>query len=83
MAQIYVDRTDDGQISVRIYAGVSKPKTKLFHDRDQAVAFAESKMGRTGMVLDTTLMTAEQLAQQKARQERSEAIIAEANENKE
>ena len=75
MRSIYVDRLDDGRISVRIYAGMSKPKTRLFPGRDEAVAFAESKMGRKGMVLDTTLMTAEQLEAHKAREARAEAIL--------
>jgi hypothetical protein len=44
MRSIYVDRLDDGRISVWIYAGMSKPKTRYFPDRDEAVAFAESKM---------------------------------------
>jgi hypothetical protein len=71
---------DDGQISVRIYAGISKPKTRLFGDRDEAVKFAESRMGQKGMVLDTTLMSAEQLAAHKAREARAEAIVKAANE---
>jgi hypothetical protein len=75
MRSIYVDRLDDGRISVRIYAGMSKPKTRLFPGRDEAVAFAESKMGRKGMVLDTTLMTAEQLEAHKAREARAEALL--------
>ncbi|MCB8882935.1 hypothetical protein ACELLULO517_21995 [Acidisoma cellulosilytica] len=66
---------DDGRISVRVYAGVSKPKTRYFPDRNEAIAFAESKMGRKGMVLDTTLMTPEQLEAHKAREARAEAIM--------
>ncbi|MCB8877877.1 hypothetical protein [Acidisoma silvae] len=54
---------------------MSKPKTRLFLDRDEAVAFAESKMGRKGMVLDTTLMTAEQLEAHKAREAWAEEIL--------
>jgi hypothetical protein len=80
MRCIYVDRLDDGQISVRIYAGISKPKTRLFGDRDEAVKFAESRMGQKGMVLDTTLMSAEQLAAHNAREARAEAIVKAANE---
>jgi hypothetical protein len=37
--------------------------------------FAESRMGQKGMVLDTTLMSAEQLAAHKPREARSEAIV--------
>jgi hypothetical protein len=54
---------------------MSKPKTRYFPDRDEAAVFAESKMGRKGMVLDTTLMTAEQLEAHKAREARTEAIL--------
>ncbi|MDE1905141.1 MAG: hypothetical protein KGH75_01640 [Rhodospirillales bacterium] len=57
---------------------MSKPKSKLFADRDEAIAFAESKMGRTGMVVDTTLMSPEQLAEHKAREARTDAILNEA-----
>jgi hypothetical protein len=37
-------------------------------------------MGQKGMVLDTTLMSAEQLAAHKAREARAEAIVNAANE---
>ena len=74
MRCIYVDRMDDGRISVRICAGLSQPKTKHFTDRDEAIKFAESKMGQKGMVLDTTLMTAQQLAAHKDREARTKAI---------
>ena len=56
MRYIYVDRMDDGRISVRVVAGISKAKTKLFQDRDEAVRFAESSMDRKGVVVDTTHM---------------------------
>ena len=75
MRCIYVDRMDDGRISVRVAAGISKAKTKLFQDRDEAIRFAESRMGRKGMVIDTTLMSAEQLAAHKTREARAAAVI--------
>lgn len=65
---------DDGHISVRVAAGISKPKTKLFEDRDEAIRFAESRMGRKGVVVDTTLMSPEQLAAHKARDARAAAM---------
>lgn len=58
-------------------AGISKPKTKLFEDRGEAIRFAESRMGRTGVVVDTTLLSPEQLAAHKAREARAAAMIEE------
>lgn len=75
MRCIYVDRMDDGRISVRVAAGLSKPKVKYFADRDEAIRFAESKIGRKGVVVDTTLMTPEQLAAHKEREVRAIASI--------
>lgn len=75
MRCIYVDRMGDGRISVRIEAGISAPKKKMFDDRDEAIRFAESKMGRKGMVVDTTLMSPEQLAADKEREARAAALI--------
>lgn len=75
MRCIYVDRMDDGRISVRVAAGLSKPKAKYFADRDEAIRFAESKMGRKGVVVDTTLMTPEQLAAHMEREARATASM--------
>ena len=75
MRYIYVDRMDDGHVSVRVAAAISKPKTKLFEDRGQAIRFAESRMGRKGVVVDTTLMSPEQLGAHKAREARAAAVI--------
>ena len=75
MRYIYVDRTDDGHIRVRMAAGISKPKTKLLEDRDEAIRCAESNMGGKGVVVDTTLMSPEQLAAHKAREARVAAAI--------
>ena len=66
MRYIYVDRMDDGRISVRVAAGIGRAKTKLFKDRDKAIRCAESNMGGKGMVVDTTLMPPERLAAHKA-----------------
>ena len=70
MRWIYVDGTDDGRISVRVRAGIRGDKT--FDDRDAAIAFAEGQMGRRGMVVDTTLMTAP-ARREKRRQDKSSA----------
>lgn len=78
MRHIYVDRLDDGRISVCVAAGISKPKTRYFENRDEAVRFAESRMGLKGMVVDTTLMTPEQLSAHKEREERAKAFVARA-----
>lgn len=76
MADIYLDRTDDNQFSVRVFAGLSKPKTSIFPDYEQANSFALSKLGkRSGMVLDTTKMTVEQLAAHRAREARVAELL--------
>jgi len=66
---------DDGRISVRVAAGIGKAKTKLFKDCDEAIRCAESNMGGKGVVVDTTLMSPEQLAAHKAREARVAAAI--------
>jgi hypothetical protein len=83
MRCIYVDRTDDGKISVRVAAGISTPKTKIFGDRDEAIRFAESHMGRKGMVVDTTLMSPEQLAAHQLREARAAALLEEMQKERE
>jgi hypothetical protein len=64
-----------GRISVRIATGLSKPKAWYFIDRGEAVHFAESKMGRKGVAVDTTLMSSGQLATHQARDARAAALI--------
>jgi hypothetical protein len=76
MRCIYVDRIDDERVSVRIAAGISKTRTKIFNRRDDAIRFAESHMGR-GVVIDTTLMSPEQRAAHKEREARTKALITE------
>jgi hypothetical protein len=75
MRHIYVDRMDDGRISVQVAAGISKAKPKVFEDRDTAIRFAEARIGRTGVVVDTTLMSPEQLAAHRAREARAAVVI--------
>jgi hypothetical protein len=60
-----------------VAAGISTPKTRLFGERDEAIRFAESRMGRKGMIVDTTLMSAEQLAAHKKREARAAALLEE------
>jgi hypothetical protein len=74
---IYVDRTDAGGFTVRILSGARGDRTHKFTDRKEALAFAESKMGRSGMIADTTLMTDEQLKAHRAREARARALLAE------
>jgi hypothetical protein len=59
---IYVDRAGGGGFTVRVLTGVRGDKTHRFTDRDEARRFATSKLGCQGFVMDTTDMTAEQLA---------------------
>ena len=66
---------DDGRISVRVAAGIGKAKTKLFKDCDEAIRCAESNMGGKGVVVDTTLMSPEQLAAHKAREARAADVL--------
>lgn len=80
MRCIYVDRTDDGRITVRVCSGIREDKTRIFDDRGAAIAFAEGQMGRRGVVVDTTLMTPEQLAAHKEREARARQVIREMDE---
>lgn len=78
MADIYVDRADDGKITVKVCRGMSEPKTKIFADRAEAERFATASMGkRSGMILSTLDMTSDQLARHKAKTERMKAWAAE------
>ena len=72
---IYLDRAEGGGITVRIFSGMRGDRTCRFTDRADALAFAESQMGRTGMIADTTLMTDEQLEQHLTREARARALI--------
>lgn len=76
MAQVYIDRDGD-QFAVRVMTGIAGDKTTRFPEHVQAVAFAEQKMGRRGMILDSSQMTAEQLAAHRERQARIAAFKAE------
>ena len=73
---IYLDRAEQGGgFTVRILSGMRGDRTRRFTDRTEALAFAESQMGRTGMIADTTLLTDEQLEQHRAREARARALI--------
>jgi len=74
---IYVDRADAGGFTVRILSGARGDRTHKFTDRSEALAFADSKMGRAGMIADTTLMTDEQLKAHRAREAHARALLAE------
>ena len=54
MRSIYLDKTDDGKFSVRILSGIVGDKTKIFDTYGEAEAFALSKLGRAGCIIDTT-----------------------------
>ena len=73
--RICLDRAEQGGgFTVRILSGVRGDRTRRFADRAEALAFAESQMGRTGMIADTTLLTDEQLEQHRAREVRVRAL---------
>ena len=74
---IYVDRADRDGFTVRILAGLRGDRTHEFADRDEARQFATSKLGRQGILIDTTDVTPEQLAIHKDR-ERKMADLVEA-----
>ncbi len=74
---IYLDRAEDDGFTVRILSGARGDHTHGFTDRGEALAFAQSRMGRTGMIADTTLMTDEQLKAHRAREARARALLAE------
>ena len=76
MAHLFLDRTDDGQFSVVIMAGSATPKTKIFSTYSEADAFAVSKMGRSGSIVDTTRMSPEQLVAHKERCARAQALLS-------
>lgn len=73
---IYLDRAVDGGFTVRILSGARGDRTHRFTDADEALAFAQSRMGRTGMIADTTAMSDEQLKAHRARDERARALLA-------
>lgn len=57
MAHVYVDWTPDhNEITVRVMTGLRGDRTKRFPARQltEARAYADSKMGQKGMVLDNT-----------------------------
>ena len=72
---IYLDRAEGGGFTVRVLSGLRGDRTYAFVEHAQAAAFADRKMGRNGMVLDTTTMTQAQLAEHRAREARAEALL--------
>ncbi len=62
MAHIYLDRTRDGRITVRVLNGTPSETTEIFADRAEAEAFAMSRMGRQGVIVSSLDMTPEQIA---------------------
>ena len=82
MASIYIDRAEDGRISVRVMTGIVGDRITMFANRAEAERFAESKMGRRGMIQSTLDMTPEQLAAHRAREARTAALMAKILEGK-
>jgi hypothetical protein len=76
--RIYLDLDGTSGIRVAVYRGAQRePKVTIFPvaDRAKAEAFAESQMGRKGMVMSTLDMTPEQLAALKAREAATRARL--------
>lgn len=72
---LYLDHAEDGGFTVRVLSGARGDHTFAFTEHAEAVAFAQAKMGRSGTILDTTTMTAEQLAEHHAREARTRAAL--------
>jgi hypothetical protein len=78
MKIIEIDREGEAHFRVTWSQGIAAPRSRLFDSRDAAEAFAMSKMGkRSGTIISTLDMSAEQLAANKARKARAAAILAE------
>ena len=71
----YLDRAEDGGFTVRVLSGARGDRSYAFTERAKAVAFAQARMGRAGTMLDTTTMTEEQLAEHRAREARTGALL--------
>jgi hypothetical protein len=70
MAQVYMDWTEDRKVQVKVFTGLRGKTVKVFERRDDAERFADSKMGKRGMILSTLDMSPEQLAAHKEREAR-------------
>lgn len=68
-----------GEDAIRVtwVQGAQASKSRIFDSRDEAEFFAHGKMGKTGYIISTLDMTAEQLAAHKARQAAARAYMAE------
>lgn len=76
MKTVWLDRDDNGGFRVAWTQGAQPVKHKVFTDRKEAESFAYKKMGRTGCVVSSLDMTADQLADLKARRGRAAAMLA-------
>lgn len=76
MAYVFIDR-DGADIVVRV-ARLAATKEWRFVDRAKAERFAASKLGkRSGMLVSTLDMTAEQLAAHREREARARKLLEE------
>lgn len=63
MRHIQIDRQGECDFRVTWIIGAQEPKSRLFDSRDAAESFANNKLGkRSGYIVSTIDMTAEQLA---------------------
>ena len=72
---VYPDRAENGGFAVRVLSGTRGDRIHVFTERAEAEAFARARMGLAGTVPDTTTMTEEQLAEHRAREARTRALL--------
>jgi len=72
---IYLDRAEGGGFTVRVLSGLRGDRTYAFAEHAQGAAFAERKMGRARVLLDTTTITQAQLAEHRAREAHTAALL--------
>lgn len=77
MANVWVDREGECDFRVSWVSGAQPIKSRLFDSRDAAEGFAASKLGRrSGCVVSTLDMSAEQWAAEMARRARAATFLA-------
>jgi len=77
MKMVQLDWEDESHIRVTWSQGAQPFKHRVFDSRDAAENFARSKMGKTGYLISNLDMTAEQLADHRAREARARQMMGE------
>jgi hypothetical protein len=75
MKTVWIDREGECDFRVTWCQGAQPIRSRLLDSRDAAEDFARSKAGKTGSIISTLNMTAEQWAAEQARRERARAAI--------